>query len=294
MPMRPIFVRHSLLRFKAFLLILCSCLLMLADAKLNFVHRWRQNSAVVLMPLQWASNLPERFGLWFYQSIQGSQKLLIQNAELRAQNLLLQAKTHQLLKLVKDNKDLRSLLVSSLQLKKHKYLVGRIIAVDPQTPRQQVIANEGGLQHVYVGQPVIDQGGVIGQVIGLTALTSRIMLLTDPESAIPVQDDRSHIRAIARGVLMQSNLVLRNIPVGADIKIGDYFSASGLGLLYPAGYPVAKVVAIDSSAAKQTTEVWLQPQSGLTKVRQVLFIWPESPKIVIMAHKQLHNSLAVN
>ena len=242
---------------------------------------------MAVVPIQWLSHVPMRVGSRLYQSVASNQNLLIENAKFRAQNLLLQAKVQQLLRLSEENKYLRGLLDSNTQTKHSRELVGRILMVDPQMTRQQVIVDKGSLQKVYVGQPVLDGRGVFGQVIDVTPLTSRVLLLNDASSAIPVENSRTHQRAIAIGRLNHGLLTLIHLTVDSRVEKGDRWVASGLGLRFPAGYPVGVVVKITKQSDAPTLQAWLAPSARLNQAQQVLFIWPYSPKVVLMARKQL-------
>ena len=63
-----------------------------------------------------------------------------------------------------------------------------------------MILNKGRNDGVYVGQPVLDAYGLMGQVIAVDSITSRVLLITDTQSAIPVLNVRNGMRSIAIGV----------------------------------------------------------------------------------------------
>ena len=72
--------------------------------------------------------------------------------------------------------------------------------------RQQVVINQGETDGAYVGQPVIDEKGMIGQIISVGENTSRVLLLTDVTHSIPVQSLRNDVRVIASGADTWMNL----------------------------------------------------------------------------------------
>jgi len=135
--------------------------------------------------------------------------------------------------------------------------------------------DRGTRDHVYVGQPVLDGYGIFGQVINVGLMTSKILLLTDRRSAVPVKNERNGFRAVAKGMGLSGQLILVNMPDTADVQVGDIFVSSGLGLRYPVGYPVGKVVNIvHSQNMDQTREVILAPMAHLDQAEQVLLSWP--------------------
>lgn len=287
--MRALFLSRSMLRFKSSLSLLL-CLLLMGLSNLHFMRRWRTHAAIVVFPVQVAAALPQRMVSTFYQNIAGNQSLLAANAQLRAENLLLQAKVQQLLQFSVEHKKLQQLISSVTQVQEQHQLVGRVLAVDPVFPRQQIIIDKGARQQVYVGQPVLDGHGILGQVIAVTPLTARVILLDDPQSAIPVESSRTHLRAIAIGRRGQTDLYLKLLNGDNDIKPGDQWVASGLGLRYPAGFPVGVVTKIVPQPINQALQVTLQPAAALNRVREVLLVWPRFPAVTAMARQQLKSS----
>lgn len=291
--MRSLFLRSSFLRLQIILALGLCCGLMLLDKHSAQFHLRRQQLAIVVAPIEWLSDLPGRSIEWVYQTTVGNQLVLQQNAQLQAQDLLLRAKLQQLLQLTQENHQLRALLNSSLQFKIKQRLVGHVLAIDPVAPRRQLIIDKGARQHVFVGQPVLGAQGVVGQVIDVTPLTSRVMLLADPESAIPVENTRTHQQAIAVGRLHQDQLQLLFTTQEHDLQVGDQWVASGLGLRFPAGYPVGRAVQVSSMQSSQHVVVWIETATNIDSEHQVLLIWPQSPKIVKLARKQLRISPAL-
>ena len=110
--------------------------------------------------------------------------------------------------------------------------------------RQQIVINQGEKDGAYVGQPVIDEKGVVGQIISVGENTSRILLITDVTHAVPVQVLRNDVRLIANGTGHSDELTLDNVPRSVDIQKGDLLVTSGLGGRFLEGYPVAIVESV--------------------------------------------------
>ena len=123
---------------------------------------------------------------------------------------------------------------------------------------------------MQVGQAVIDAGGLMGQVVEVSPLQSVVLLLTDPDHAIPVTVARNGVRLIAYG--RGARLELRDIPLGAEVEVGDQIVTSGLGGRFPAGFPVGKVTALrpDDSHAFLIGE--LAPAASLDRGQDVLLL----------------------
>ncbi len=208
--------------------------------------------------------------------------LLETNAKLRARQLLLQSKLQRLLAVEKENLRLRNLLGSSYHVG-GKVTAAELLAVDLDVFSQQVILNKGAKDHVYIGQPVLDAYGVMGQVIAVNAGTSRVLLITDSRSAIPVQDNRNELRGIVVGTGAANRLEMIHVPDTADIKVGDVLVTSGLGQRFPVGYPVGVVASVTHQPGNRFAQVLVSPSAHVNRSRQVLLVWPEPREIKIPA-----------
>lgn len=106
------------------------------------------------------------------------------------------------------------------------------MAVDTSPYRHQVVIDKGRVDGVYEGQPIINEKGIVGQVTFVAAHNSRVLLLIDPNTAIPVQNIRNDIRVIASGNGQTDQIQLEHIPTSTDIEVGDMLVTSGLGGVY--------------------------------------------------------------
>ena len=139
---------------------------------------------------------------------------------------------------------------------------------------QQIILDQGYRDGVYTGQPVLDAYGVMGQVVDVSKITSKLLLLTDIHSAIPVKDSRSGVRGIAVGLGDLSQLSVINVAKMSDVKQGDIFLTSGLGLHYPVGYPVGTVTHFSRQTNNEFSSIELSPAAHMDQTQHVLLVWP--------------------
>jgi rod shape-determining protein MreC len=114
-------------------------------------------------------------------------------------------------------------------------------------------------------------------VVEVSALTSRVMLVTDAAFAVPVQVMRNDFRSIAAGTGELATLELEYVPVTADIKQGDVLVTSGLGGTFPRGYPVAEVISVDVDPTMTYARVRARPLAALDRSRHVLVVFGVSP-----------------
>ncbi|POB69188.1 rod shape-determining protein MreC, partial [Vibrio vulnificus] len=85
----------------------------------------------------------------------------------------------------------------------------------------------------------------VGQITFVAAHNSRVLLLSDAKNAIPVQVVRNDIRVIASGNGSIDEIQLEHIPTSTDVQVDDLLVTSGLGGVYPEGYPVAYVTSVE-------------------------------------------------
>ncbi len=248
---------------------------------------------VVVLPLQYAVNAPYALYKTLASTVTTQRQLLTDNAQLRARNFLLQARLQRLSALEKENVELRNLLQSSSQLS-GKVVVGELLAVDLSPSLQQMIVNRGARDKIYVGQPVFDAYGVVGQIINVGVYTSKILLLTDPHSAIPVQNSRNNIRAVAMGQGVRGTLVLSEVSETTDIQLGDVMLTSGLDQRYPQGYPVGVVIEKQRVRGEHYLRIVLRPAARLDRAQQVMLTWPSNPALARIVQDQLKTGIEGN
>ena len=240
----------------------------------DFCRHLRYQFSLLALPVQKLVDTPFRLASWISNTVVTQQHLLSDNARLRANELLLEAKLQRLVALQQENQNLHQLLNSSVHLGA-KTLVAQLLAVDLDPLAQQVIINKGRNNKVYEGQPVLDAYGVMGQITNVGPYTSRVLLISDPRSAIPVQDSRSGVRAIAVGLGSGALLSLLHVPDKSDIHEGDLLVSSSLGQRFPAGYPVGKVIGVERVSGDPFVSVTVAPSARLDRGQQVLLIWPQ-------------------
>lgn len=254
------------------LLVMLAIAMMVMDKRLDSFVPVRAAMSLPLAPFQYMVSWPTRIYENVKTIISSHDDLVNENLRLKADQLLLKAQLQRLIAIESENNYLKALLQSSRQVK-GKTLIAELLAIDFEPFVNQVILNKGTRDGVYVGQPVLDASGVMGQVIQVGPVTSRVLLVNDPHSGVAVQDARTGMRAITVGDSYSGKLRLMYVPKTADIKAGDLFLTSGLGEHYPEGYPVGKVVSVINDPAHQFADVYLQPSAHLDSSRQVLLVW---------------------
>lgn len=250
---------------------------MTIDHRQHHLDALRSSISVGLYPVQFLIDLPSTAGDWLQESFSSRRTLQEENARLHAQHLLLRARLQKFEALEAENLRLRELLDSSFKAS-DRVLIAELMSVDLDPYRHEVLLNKGTAHKVYVGQPLLDAFGVMGQIVETTPYTSTAMLITDPAHAIPVQVNRNGLRSIVVGTGSLQELSLPYIPNSADIHAGDLLITSGLGGRFPPGYPVAEVVNVTVDPGHAFAQITAHPLSHLDRSREVLLVWPPAPK----------------
>ena len=254
--------------------LICLCLI-IADYKFGQMQRMRAWLSLAVTPVQWLVDVPQHSWTWLGERLQVRDELIAENKKLRAQTLLAERQVQKLAALTVENFRLRDLLNSSERLDE-KVTVSELIGVNTYPFSHQVIINNGFNMGAFVGQPVLDSTGVMGQIVSTSAFTSRVLLITDADHAIPVEVNRNGLRSVAYGLGQYEYLELQDLSDTADIEVGDILVSSGLGLRFPKGYPVAKVIEVRHLAGQDFAKVIAKPTAQLKRSRHLLLI--ETPQ----------------
>jgi rod shape-determining protein MreC len=124
-------------------------------------------------------------------------------------------------------------------------LIAELLAIDLDPYRQRIVINRGATHGVYLGQPLLDAHGVMGQVTEVNPISATAILISDPSHALPVQINRNGLRMLAFGTGNPQILSLRHVPTNADVKMNDVISTSGPGGRYPPDCPVARITRVE-------------------------------------------------
>ncbi|MDO6681998.1 MULTISPECIES: rod shape-determining protein MreC [unclassified Oceanobacter] len=259
---------------RTLLVCLIALALMWADQRYPAFQSLRNIAGYVLYPAQQLAVLPSSLANWMDESTTSRRDLLDQNKQLSARNLVLELKAQRLASLEAENIELRELLSASEQVD-DKVLVTTVIAVDPDPYTKQILINKGGDDGVFVGQPVLDAHGLLGQVVDVLPHISHVMMIADSNHAIPVQINRNGVRAIATGTGALDRLELIYVPNTADIQEGDLLVSSGLGGRYPRGYPVATVEKVEHQAGELFASVTARPSALMDRSRLLLLVFSQ-------------------
>jgi len=267
----PFFKRGPSLFIRFAFFCLLSIGVLVADARLGYLHLTRQTLGAVIYPLQRLSALPQdvagRISGFFVTQAQ----LERENEQLKRQNLVDAAALQTQQTLVAENRHLRQLL--GLRERVPRTAIIAEIVYAPRDPFTRRVAVDKGSQHgVKAGQAVVDHIGVVGQVTRVFPWLSEVTLVTDKEQAVPIQVLRSGLRGVTFGIGYDGTLELRFMPVNADIQNGDMLVTSGIDGTYPPGLTVAVVSNIERNAAYAFARITCIPAAAVNGFGQVLVL----------------------
>lgn len=258
-----------------FLLLAIACIaLMLLDRREQHLVRVRQALSVAVYPVRVLVDLPFRTWHSVRDTLAARDALIEENRRFRRERLETESRLQRLESLERENARLRELLDSTARVAS-RTLVAEILAVDLDPYRQRFDLNRGLVDGVYVGQALIDAQGVVGQVVRVGPLTSEAVLITDADHAVPVSVNRNGLRTIAVGTGDSGRLRLPYLTNNANIAVGDLLISSGLGGVFPPGYPVARVLEVKLRPDQPFAEIIAEPASSLDRDREVLLVWNE-------------------
>ncbi|MBW8851747.1 MAG: rod shape-determining protein MreC [Xanthomonadales bacterium] len=243
--------------------------LMIADHRGGWLTSIRAQLEVLVQPLWRLAGLPAKLGDTVRDDAVTRTRLMEENQTLRNALLISGARTARLQAAADENARLRGLL-GAVERGGLDVQLAPILDVALDPTRQRLVLDIGGNQGVRMGQPVIDAGGLLGQVIEVRPSTATVLLLTDPDHAVPVTIARNGIRLVAYG--RGDRIELANIPTSGDVKIGDQVVTSGLGGRFPPGFPVGSVVRLRRDDSRVFLVGDLKPAAQLDRGRDVLLL----------------------
>ena len=255
-------------------LTLASCVLLgIEKTGLGWLLPVRSALATTVVPVQYVAESPHLVTDHLVEFLSARSRLMRRNATLERDLLMARSETARTDAILAENARLRELFNLPARMP-DDLLIAELIEVIPDPSRHEIVVDKGTIHGVAVGQAVIDSAGVFGQVVETTPLTTRVLLVTDPSHAIPVQVIRSKVFAIASGGGKGPHL-LDDPPVTTDIVAGDDLVSSGLGRRFPRDYPVGVVTRVVKDPTQQYAQVVWEPSAALARSRLVLVVLGE-------------------
>ena len=259
-----------------------SLVLLVADARFNFLAPLRQVAGIIVYPLQRVAGSPAAIARRIGEFFVTQSSLREDNARLVEEKLASAPLLQQMKALQSENRHLRELLAARERVNANGK-AAEILYAGRDPFSRKVVIDKGLNDDVKGGQAVVDARGVVGQVTRVYPWLAEVTLLTDKGQAVPVQNLRSGLRGVVFGTGQDGVLDLRFMPVNADVQNGDQLVTSGIDGTYPPGLPVAEVSNIERNAAFMFARITCKPIAGVAGHPHVLVLaWhrdvPQAPE----------------
>jgi len=245
---------------------------MVLDHKYQRLDMLRNSVSFASEPLFMLARIPSVAIGWIDEQFTSHQTLISENRRLLDENRELQGSMLRFEALEEENSRLRTQLSASLNVG-DRVTLAELVGVNLSPYRQEVIIGRGSTAGIYLGQAVINDKGVMGQVTRTTPFRSTVLLITDTLHSIPVRVLRTGLRTIAIGTGRIDRLELPYLPDSANIRVGDMLVTSGLGGRFPPDYPVARITSIESGKEMRASTVVATPLANLAQDHDVMLVW---------------------
>lgn len=243
--------------------------LIVSDHRSQWLGLARAQAEALTQPIWWLAGLPGRLGTKMQDDAATHAQLTRENRQLRNELLVANARLTRLGTAAAHNAQLRELL-GAVDRTGVEVQLAPILDIDLDPTRRRLVLDAGRRDGVHIGQTVIDAGGLVGQIIAVTPAHATVLLLTDPDHAVPVVVARTGVRLIVYG--RGERLELPDVPLNTELQVGDEIVTSGLGGRFPAGFPVGTVVDVRPDEHHAFLIATLKPAARLDRGRDVLLL----------------------
>lgn len=232
-------------RFAVFLLFLSAFAFMLISKTDTKIISETSSVAVnIVAPIVDTLSIPAKIVVGGYDNIIELKNIYDENAKLREENLKLIEAKNNLRALEIENKLLSQLLDYTHPPESISSTV-RIVATENDAFSSSVIVYSGDNDKIKKGHIAVTHKGVIGRVDKVGQMYSKVTLINDINSKIPVLVEKNRIR----GILIGDNTGINKLiftPISADIEVGDKIVTSGIAGVFPPGIPIGTVISVDN------------------------------------------------
>jgi rod shape-determining protein MreC len=248
-----------------------SIALMAADHYGHLLGSVRSALLTTLNPIEHIAQIPSQLYDTVTQDFTSLDELRQENQKLKTELLLIKAKMQQHANMELEIERLQALLGTTGKIRNQNVQIATITFFSSNPLSQFLTLNKGQLDNVQPHQVVIDDQGIMGQIIDTTPTSSRVLLISDPDHQLPARIQRTGQRGILTGT-GHDQLTLRFIPKNSSLQIGDIIESSGMGGVFPEGYPAAKITQINELKEEPYLEVLAEPIAKLRQAHKVLIL----------------------
>ena len=269
------------MEYRALAFLLLSVCMLFADSRFGYLDRVRYGLGYATTPIYWVADIPTRVSFWIDDVFVSRTDLLEENEQLQEDLLVAQRELQLLESLASENSRLLALNEATGGIE-GEVLPAEIINVSTDPYSQRVLINKGQSDGVFIGQPLLDANGLMGQVVEILPFTSWALLITDPQHVTPVEVNRNGERALARGSRTLTNeLELQFVTQTQDMQAGDRLVSSGMGQVYPKNYPVAEIISFYADPGLDFATVRARPLAEIASTRHVMLVFQSQDSLPV-------------
>jgi rod shape-determining protein MreC len=228
-------------------------------------------------PFSFLADLTKNAFFSFSSGVRGTTAMYLNLIKIKEENQQILSKNHELLarlaameELKKENERLNKLLDFKSQ-SKMELVAAKVMGRDLLTDHATLLIDKGTHHGLKQGMAVITTEGVVGYIFRPESFSSHILLITDRYSVVDGVIARSRARGIVEGK-NQSSCALRYVEKSEDIQAGDIVVTSGIDNIFPKGFPVAKVISVESKSYAVSMKVELEPVVDPNEVEEVFIV----------------------
>ena len=256
---------------------LLAIVLMTLDYRGGYVDSLRSQAWRAIEPVILAVEAPFQMGRRIGEELRQRHALMDRVAILARERRERLAELSLLEELRDANRELRDLLDASQRLVPD-FQSAELMNIDLNPWSHRVLINRGSRDGLEAGQPVMDAFGVMGQIDEVAFNTAQVILISDPDHALPVRVQRTGLRTVAYGSGRINQLRLTDLPMNVDLQPGDILVTSGLGGAFTAGLPVAEVESVSRPVGEAFAKAVVRPVARLDRARHVLVVNSPEPE----------------
>ena len=250
--------------------------LIVLDARLSYLNSFRSFLSTLITPIHLVVDLPSHIVEWVSDKGSEKAKLTSENEQLRNEMIELKVKLQTYNNLVLENQKINLMLNSSYALPNYKAKLAQIKSISQTRLKKQIVINKGSNDGIRKLQVALSSDGVVGQVVQTNPFYSTVRLVNDPTLHVPVKSLKNGSRGVTKGVATsKGGMIVEFLPIDSSVNIGDIFVTSGIGSIYPSGYPVGRVVEFEKYANTEFLSIKLEPIVDMNQVEYMLIISKE-------------------
>lgn len=267
---------------KLLVFIALAVMMMVVDRQSGWLSKVRSQLGAMAQPVWAVAEMPSSAARRVSTDAGRYNSLLKENERLRQELMLNRARMNRAEAIANERAHAAG-LVATAQRAGMSVTIASILDVDLDPTRQRLMLKAGTNDGVFVGQAVMDEGGLLGQIIDVQPNLSTVLLVTDPAHAVPVMLQRNGVRLMASGSGRNNLLDVVNVPLSTDIKVGDVVVTSGLGGRFSPGLPVGRIIKVRPDDSRAFLMGDVEPAAKLDRGLQVMLVntMPTRPPITV-------------